>query len=89
VKTTKRRRTTEITIETEEVFVAHGRDSSILWWCDACGQQAPMVPPDEAARIGGLPLDCIAGLVDARKVHQCETGPSGRLICLVSLTRQL
>ena len=89
VKTTRRKRTTEITIDADEVVIAHRRPSSVLWWCPDCGKQTPMLPLDDATRMSGVDLHTMNGWVKARRVHRGETGPTGQLICWASLARQL
>ena len=85
----RRKRTTEITIDADEVVIAHGHPSSVLWWCPDCGKQTPMLPLDDATRMSGVDLPTMHGWVKARRVHLGDTGLAGQLICWVSLARQL
>lgn len=89
MKTSRRKRTTEITIDTDEVVIAQRGHSLISWWCRECGKQTPMLPLDDAIRMAGVDLHTMNGWVRARSVHLCETGGAGWLVCWVSLDRQL
>jgi hypothetical protein len=88
MKTSRRKRTTEITIDSDEVIVTHHRPS-ILWWCETCGRQSLMMPLDEAAQMAGVDLSLMSGWVKSGSVHQTETGGNTRMICWASLARQL
>lgn len=89
MKTSKRKRTTEITIDADEVVIAQRGHSLIFWWCRECGTQTPMLPLDDATRMAGVDLATMNEWVTARRVHLRESGGMGSLICWVSLVRQL
>ena len=84
----KRTKTTEITVETDELFVIKRRDRSSHGWCEACGARVQMVTLAEAASIARVSELVICGQINARFLHSTET-PDGRvLICLNSLLKQ-
>jgi hypothetical protein len=85
----KRTKTTEIIIETDEIFVLceAGRATNALvnCWCAACGAQAEMLSPDAAARALGANTRYVFRLVEAGVVHFAETHDGTLLVCLASL----
>lgn len=81
----KRRRTTEIIIETDEIFVLRAPAAAAPHApdCPDCG--APMTSAEEAARLCNLPPRHVYRLVEAGRAHFTEM-PDGRLLaCLGSL----
>ena len=82
----KRTKTTEIIIETDEIFVLHTRAAAaapLVSACPACG--ARMTTPEEAARLCNLPPRHVYRLVEAGHAHYTEMPDGGLLACLGSL----
>jgi hypothetical protein len=85
--TLKKKRRTEITIETNELFMIGKRPVVYLLWCAECGRPSGMVTVDEAATIAGVPSRAIYRRVEVGEVHFVETPEGGLQICLNSLDR--
>ena len=81
----KRIKTTEIIIETDEIFVLRARDDAAppVSDCPACGAQ--MTTPEEAARLSNLSPRHVYRLVEAGHAHYAEMPDGGLLACLGSL----
>ena len=74
-KITKR---TEVTVETEsQVFFR--RVLARLVWCERCGAEGLMLPPDEAANVAGVSTRVIYTRIEAGSLHFNEL-PDGRLL---------
>ena len=81
----RRRKRTEITFETEQVWVIRRSGQPVLAWCPACVRQVRMVRPEEAAVLVDLSPRAIYRRVEDGQLHFTET-PEGQLwICLNSL----
>ena len=81
----KRKKRTETTIETHEVWILRrsGRKSPSL--CDTCADYAGMLTPEEVARLRNVSTRTVYQWVEAGHPHFTEL-PDGRLlICLASL----
>ena len=83
----RRRRTTEITIEAEEIVTSYELPGSFRW-CSECGKHVPMVGQDAAVRITGVRLPIFSRWISEKKVHVCTTSTDDLLICLASLGKQ-
>ena len=81
---TKRR--TEITIETDRVFVLSRRRISVLTWCAACGERVTMITPDEAAITARVSSRAIYRWMEAERLHFTETADGFLLVCTNSLS---
>jgi excisionase family DNA binding protein len=84
----RRKRRTEITIETERVVVIRQRRGVGQGWCDDCAQPVTMVTAEEAAAVAGVTRRTIYRWVEAEKVHFTETSDGSPLICLNSIREQ-
>jgi len=81
----KKTKTTEITFETDELFIIKRRDESTHIRCEACGALVQMVSMAEAASITDVNELVIHEQVKARLLHSTVT-PEGQVhICLNSL----
>ncbi|HEV8486246.1 MAG TPA: helix-turn-helix domain-containing protein [Blastocatellia bacterium] len=80
------RKRTEITIETDRIFVLSRRKVSLVSWCNECGQRTTMVTVDEAAAIAGVTSRTMYRWADAQKLHFTETADGVLMICRASLT---
>ncbi len=82
----KRTKTTEIIIETDEIFVLHPHNAAapVASDCPACG--AKMTTPEEAASLRKLPPRHVYRLVEAGGAHFTEAADGRVLVCLASLS---
>ena len=81
-----RRKRTEITIEFEEVVhAANHRHPFASVSCLACGHDAPMVSPEQAAAITQTTVRSVNQRVEAGSVHFLETADGRLWVCLKSL----
>lgn len=78
-------RTTEITVEKSETFVAWKAKRLVYTWCAQCGAQVRMATPNEAALLSGLSTRTIYALVEVGRIHFTESAEGLLLICLSSL----
>ena len=85
----RRKRMTEITIDTHETVTAYGQPPSVRAWCRECEIQSVMLPLDVAAQMAGVDLRTMNGWIQARRVHLGSNGSTGPLICWVSLAREV
>jgi excisionase family DNA binding protein len=84
----RRKRRTEITVETERVVVIRQSRSVAPAWCAACAQPATMLSAEEAAAVAGVTRRTIYRWVEAEKVHFVETSDGLLLLCLNSFRKQ-
>ncbi len=83
---TKKKRT-EVTVETHQLFVVRKIGSSVGTWCAECAAVVRMIAPDEAGMIADVSARTIYRWVEADRIHFVET-PVGRLlVCLDSLKK--
>ena len=80
----KKTKTTEITVETNELFVLKGRHPSAQSRCATCGALVPMVTLAEAASIARV-NELTGDQIRARFLHAQQTPDGQVLICLNSL----
>lgn len=79
------RKTTRITVTTEEVWVV--RQSALIAqvWCARCATEVAMAPAAQVAALLGISTRAIYRRVEKEELHGCET-PAGRFfICLNSI----
>jgi hypothetical protein len=81
----KRKKTTEIIVEREQVLVVRRLDGKEPRWCAECKEQAQMVSIDEAAILTCLSARAIYRRVEAGQIHFVETDDGLLLICAVAL----
>ena len=82
----KRKRRTEITVETETIVCLRRRSRTALTaWCPQCATEVKQVTPEEAAMYSGLSLRTIYRKVEADRLHFSETAEGRLFICLNSL----
>lgn len=77
---------TEITIETDRVFIVRQRKRAVRAWCAACAEVASMITTEQAANVAGLSARAIYRLVEAGTIHFAEQGEGLLLVCLNSLS---
>lgn len=83
VKTKKR---TEISLETNQVFVVRSHRKKVQAWCPKCGESVSMVTADEAGIVTGVSTRAIYRWVEDGKLHFTETAEGFLLICSNSLS---
>ena len=78
-------RTTEIKVETEELYLLRRSGKPVRAWCPACAAEVRMLTADGAAAAAGVSTRTIYRWVERGKIHFTETGQGQVLICLNSL----
>lgn len=81
----KKRKTTEIVVEREQILVIRRLANSAPQCCQQCGEQAQMVSVDEASSIVRLTARAIYQQVELQQAHFTETPDGKLLVCLRSL----
>jgi hypothetical protein len=81
----RKKKTTIVTIEAHERMTIRRGARRVTAWCDQCGADVPMVPPNEAAEMAGTDARAIFRRVEAGEVHFMETGAGALWICAQSL----
>jgi hypothetical protein len=78
-------KTTEITIETHEVWVIRRAKANAQARCPACDDQLTMVTVDQAVEIVRVSARAIYRWVESDQIHFLETAEGRLLVCLNSL----
>jgi hypothetical protein len=79
------RRTTRITVTTEEVWALRRPTLIAEGWCEKCAADVRMAPAEKVAGMLGISARAIYRSVENERLHYRET-PDGRLfICLPSI----
>jgi hypothetical protein len=81
----RKKKRTEITIETDRVLIIKRPKGSVPGWCPKCVQQVEMVAPDYATAITRVSTRTIYRWVEAEKIHFTERPDGMLLICLNSV----
>ena len=81
----RRTRTTEIKVESEEIYLRRGPRQPMRAWCGGCEAMVRMVTADEAANLAGITTRTIYRWVEQGKVHFTETAAGKVLVCVNSL----
>lgn len=81
----KLRKTTEITIETREVWVIRRAATNAQLRCADCADQFTMVTVDQAVEIVRVSARTIYRWVERGEIHFWETAEGKLLVCLNSL----
>lgn len=82
----KKRKRTEVTIQTREVVVLHAAGTERRRArCPVCGTVVVMISPEEAARVAGVSVRAIYRWVEAEFVHYVEGAGGNLRICAPSL----
>jgi hypothetical protein len=76
---------TEVTIETDEVWVIKRSASGFVVWCPQCGELVSMVTPDEAAILTSLDTRVIYRQVETGLIHYAEMPGGSLLVCFNSI----
>ena len=85
MKTKKRTKSTEITIERSEVFIVRRANKKACAWCAQCAAEVRMSTADEAAALARVSTRTIYRWVEAGRVHFKETAEGLLLVCLNSI----
>jgi hypothetical protein len=85
----KKRRRTEVTVETDEVIVIRRSGSTGVAWCPQCAETVRMLTPEEAAVLACGSAREIYRLVEAGKIHNTETDEGLLFVCLKSVSFSL
>jgi excisionase family DNA binding protein len=85
MKTKKKTKVTEITVERSDVLVVRKSSRAVFAWCGQCAAEVRMCTPEEAATLARVSTRTIYRWVEAGKVHFTETVGGPLLICLNSL----
>lgn len=78
-------RTTEITIEIDQLVVLDLAEHTAWFACAACGMDVEMVSPEAAAFIAGTSVRAVYRSADAGALHCAVRHDDALLICLDSL----
>jgi hypothetical protein len=81
------KRTTRITIETEQLVVI-GRKKSVRVWCEQCAAEVDLVPIEGAAELARVDVGTIRHLLNGEQFHWSHSGGSVG-ICLNSLLKSV
>lgn len=76
---------TEIIIETERTLIVGQQSPPRSGWCEACGREVELLPPEQAAAIARATPRAIYRWVESNTVHYVEETDGGLLICCDSL----
>lgn len=77
---------TEIAIEIDELIRVVSHRQAARAWCSACGSEALMATPQQAAAIAGCSVRAVNRSVEANRVHFLETPEGLLLVCVNSLS---
>jgi hypothetical protein len=76
---------TEIIIETERTLIVGQQSPPRSGWCETCGREVELLPPEQAATIARATQRTIYRWVEAAAVHFIEEPDGSLLICCDSL----
>jgi hypothetical protein len=83
----RKKKRTEITIETDRTLIVRKQPGSVQGWCPGCGGPAKMISPESAAAIARVSVRSIYRWVEAEKLPFTEIA-DGLFICLNCLLKQ-
>ena len=82
-------RRTEVTIETDEIWIIRRSASGFVAWCPACARQTTMITPDEAALLTELDPRDVHRLVLDGQIHNNGTAGDLSFVCSNSIASLL
>jgi excisionase family DNA binding protein len=85
MKSRKRTKTTEITVERSNVFIIRKLKRVVFARCEECAARVQWLTPDEAAVMAHISVRTVYRWVESRKVHFTETPEGLLLVCRNSL----
>jgi predicted DNA-binding transcriptional regulator AlpA len=69
----RRKKVTEITVETRQITIIRRRQKTVCVWCAACAEEVEMVTPEQVAEVTGLSMRAIYQQVEQGRFHFIET----------------
>ncbi|MGA9994406.1 MAG: hypothetical protein WBP93_03275 [Pyrinomonadaceae bacterium] len=84
-KIMRRKKITEIIVETDELLIVRMPTSPIQCWCNWCETEVAMTSVDNAALLSGTSSRSVYRQVESGEVHFTEMTGGLLLICLNSL----
>ena len=85
MKTKRKTKTTEITVEKSEVFVVRKCSNVVVAWCEQCNEEVRMITPEQAASMNRVSTRVIYALLETGRIHFTETATGLLLVCLNSV----
>ena len=82
-------RRTEVTIETDEIWIIRRPTGGVAAWCPTCATQTTMITPDEAAVLAELDARDVYRLVVDGQIHSNGTPGDFSFLCSNSIARLL
>jgi hypothetical protein len=82
----RKRKRTEISVETEEFIIRRGGDVA-RGWCSCCGASVLVADIEGAARVANVALRVVTLGVESGQVHHWESAGGRWMLCLSSLLR--
>jgi hypothetical protein len=76
---------TEVFIETSEILIIKRNRTFVRSWCEDCGREVSMLPPQEAALLTGYDVKTIYSMMENQHTHFCYLKSETPYICLRSL----
>jgi hypothetical protein len=80
-----RRRKTETATITHEFLRIRRPQIAASAWCNECGAETKLVPPDDAAMVAGVNAREIYRRVEIGHIHFAEFSDGSLLVCLNSI----
>jgi hypothetical protein len=87
MKIRRTKRTTEISVETEELSLRHS-ERRVWLWCPSCRERVWMAAPDDAASLANVTPRTVYRWIEAERIHFAEQADSRLLVCVLSLSRR-
>jgi hypothetical protein len=81
--------TRQIVIEIERVRLVRKSATTVLRWCDRCGNESDFVGLNEAARLFEIDASRLLEFVQTNDCHYTESKFVGTQICLTSLLERM
>lgn len=82
----RRKRRTEITVETERIVLVRRRETSVLAHCARCGKTVNLISPEDVAILSGTTLRTVYRKLRVGEIHSKEMSDGSLLICEESLS---
>ena len=81
------KRRTRITIETDEIVIAHRIASPVMAWCEKCQRETGTLTLTQAALFCHVDLSAIYRWIEGGQLHVLERPETDLLICITSLNQ--
>lgn len=82
-----KRQRTEVTIETDEIWIIRRPGSRFVASCPVCGEQTTMITPDEAAFLAALDARDIYRHIETGLIHYAKQPGGFLLVCSNSILK--